>query len=388
MTLGVRCPGDDADEVERDGVGMNSTAAFKYSNLAQKLRRQIAANGLKPGDRFPTEDELVQEHGLSRITIRKALSLLEKDGLLSRKRRVGTVVNRAIDESLDLHLVRGTVLILLANAPAEPATGEEDHALSSVLRGLERALADRGFTAQIVGLGRDEQRDRSRLAQILRRGDIEGVAAVGNCVDRYRDLLRAVPMVNSCTFVPDEMPWVGLSVEEATLECVGYMLDQGHQRVAAVCGPWVDSRALAGFANGARRAHEQRGVAFHRALLYQAFDGESLADLARDILEGPARPTAVFGEDWRVCRAVLKAATDLGVAVPRDLSLAGLGQNTQYIASSVGITAYVPDNERTGEEIGRILAGVIDGRGGPQEPVFVPGRFIVRESVAAPAASS
>ena len=361
---------------------MHSTA-FKYSHLAQKLRRHIASNGLQPGDRFPTEDELVQEHGLSRITIRKALSLLEQDGLLSRKRKVGTVVNRAIEESLDLHLIRGTVLILIANARA--AMGEEDHALSSVLRGLERALADRGFTAQIVGLGRDEQKDRSRIAQILHRGDIEGVAAVGNCVDRYRDLLRVVPMVNSCTFVPDATPWVGLSVEEATFVCVGHMLDQGHRRVASVCGPWVDSRALAGFANGAKRAHEERGVPFHRSLLYQAFDGESLPDLVLDILSAPDRPTAIFGEDWRVCRAILQAAEQLNLDIPRDLSLTGIGQNTQYIASSVGITAYVPDNEKTGEEIGRILAGVVDGRGGPKEPVFVPGRFIVRESVVAPA---
>ena len=73
------------------------------------------------------------------------------------------------------------------------------------------------------------------------------------------------------------------------------------------------------------------------------------------------------------------------MTVPRDLSLAGLGQNTQFITSAVGITAYVPDNEKTGEESGRMLAGVIDGRGGPEAPLFVPGRFIVRESVTAPA---
>jgi GntR family transcriptional regulator of arabinose operon len=360
--------------------------AFKYSDLAQKLRRQIAVNGLQPGDRFPTEDELVQEHGLSRITIRKALSLLERDGLLSRKRKVGTVVNRAIEEPEDLHMVRGTVLILICNAPEN--TNEEDHALSSVLRGLEHFLAERGFTVQIVGLGRNEQKDRTRLSQILGRGDVEGVCAVGNCVDRYRDLVRFVPMVNSCTFVPDVLPWVGMSVEEATFICVGHMLDYGHRRVAAICGPWVDSRALSAFASGCRRAHEERSVPFHRSLLYQAFDGESLTELVREILETPDRPTAVFGEDWRVCRAILNAAEQLKLSIPGDLSVTGIGQNTQYLASSVGITAYVPNNEKTGEEIGRILADVVDGRGRPREPVFVPGRLIERDSVGAPAAAT
>jgi len=162
------------------------------------------------------------------------------------------------------------------------------------------------------------------------------------------------------------------------------MLDRGHRRVSAICGPWVDSRALAAFASGCRRAHEQRAVPFHRALLYQAFDGESLAELAREILESSDRPTAVFAEDWRVCRAVLEAAEQLNLSIPGDLSLAGCGQNTQYLSASVGITAYVPDNEKAGEEIGVLLAGAVDGRHGPREPFFVPGRFIERDSVASP----
>ncbi len=364
MTLGMKTPG------------------FKYLELAQKLRRHIALSKLKPGDRLPTEDELVQEHGLSRITIRRALSLLEKDGLVSRKRKLGTFVTDSSAQPMDLHLIRGTVIILMCGE-ASVANGE-DHALSNALRGLERLLADRGFTVQIMSLGRNEKRDRARLAHILEQGGVEGICAIGPCAEHYRELAGSVPLVHSCTFVPDALPWVGISMEEATFVSVGHMLDQGHERVAVICGPWVDSRALAGFANGCRRAHEQRGMTFHRSLLYQAFDGEALNELAREVIGTDSRPTAIFGEDWRICRAILSAAEQLRLRIPTDLSLVGCGQNIQYLTAPVGITAYVPDNEKVGEEAGRLLAELIDGRSAPSEPVYVPGQLIVRDSVVGP----
>lgn len=362
-------------------TGMKNPS-FKYLQLAQKLRRQIALDGLKPGDRLPTEDELVQTHGLSRITIRRALSLLEKDGLVSRKRKLGTFVSGDVDHAMDLHLVRGTVIILIGNE--SPASGEEDHALSSVLRGLERLLADRGFTVQIMGLGRNEARDRVRLAHIVERGSVEGICVIGPCAERYLELLGSLPVVHSCTFVPDALPWVGIKMEEATFVSVGHMLDRGHRRVAVICGPWVDNRALAAFASGSRRAHEQRGLSFHRTWLYQAFDGEALDELAREILSTDPRPTAIFGEDWRVCRSVLAAAEQLGLKIGADLSLVGCGQNIQYLAAPIRITAYVPDNERIGEQVGLLLTEVIDGRSAPPEPLYVPGRLIERDSVGPP----
>jgi GntR family transcriptional regulator, arabinose operon transcriptional repressor len=367
---------------------------FKYLDLAQKLRRQIALAKLKPGDRLPTEDELVQEHGLSRITIRRALAMLEKDGLVSRKRKLGTFVSSSVQPAVDLHLVRGTVVILICGDVAIRNIGggdverhdfnDEDHSLSTVLRGMERTLADRGFSVQIMSLGRNEDRDRARLRHVMDQGQIEGICAIGPCSEQYRELVRSVPMVHSCTFAPDALPWVGMSMEEATFECVGHLLDRGHQRAAVICGPWVESRALASFAAGARRAHEQRGLAFHRSLLYQAYDGEPLDSLVRDVLSNQPRPTAIFGDDWRVCRAVISAAEQLSLRIPEDVSLVGCGLNIQYLAAPVGITAYLQNNESVGEQAGLLLSELIDGRSPPAEPVFVPGRLIERQSVASP----
>ena len=47
---------------------------------------------MKPGDRVPTESELVSRYGVSRITVRKVLDLLAREGLIVRERGRGTHV--------------------------------------------------------------------------------------------------------------------------------------------------------------------------------------------------------------------------------------------------------------------------------------------------------
>jgi GntR family transcriptional regulator len=45
-------------------------------------------------DRFPTDNELVEEYGVSRHTVREAIRHLNRSGILRRERGRGTVVNR------------------------------------------------------------------------------------------------------------------------------------------------------------------------------------------------------------------------------------------------------------------------------------------------------
>lgn len=65
-----------------------------YYQLRNVLLEQIESGSLVPGDTLPTERELIDRFGVSRITVRQALNSLMADGLLYRQRGLGTFVRR------------------------------------------------------------------------------------------------------------------------------------------------------------------------------------------------------------------------------------------------------------------------------------------------------
>ncbi len=65
-----------------------------YVQLSRALRDMILQQGLQPGDSLPTEEQLRSAYGVSRSTIRDALSQLEQEHLVERRQGVGTFVSR------------------------------------------------------------------------------------------------------------------------------------------------------------------------------------------------------------------------------------------------------------------------------------------------------
>jgi len=84
----------------------------RYHQIAQTLRERIAASG--PGERLDNQRSLAREFGVTLMTLRQALDLLERDGLIARRHGLGTFVARpAIDyDILQLRALAGDLSAL------------------------------------------------------------------------------------------------------------------------------------------------------------------------------------------------------------------------------------------------------------------------------------
>ncbi|EEI17193.1 GntR family transcriptional regulator, partial [Corynebacterium lipophiloflavum] len=81
-----------------------------YVIIAEELRRRIEARELNPGDKLPSERELVEEFGVARMTVRHALDLLQAEGIIARRRgRTGGTFARALPPMIDLCADRGFI---------------------------------------------------------------------------------------------------------------------------------------------------------------------------------------------------------------------------------------------------------------------------------------
>ncbi len=118
-----------------------------YRQLADLITADIRSGKYLPGSRIPSEPQLVADHGLGRPTIRQAIDLLVRRGLLTRRRGSGTYVCDPQQEvdlfSLDgtsasfsksgtpakTHILRPVTLDWVADQPENPFAGKQAYAL-------------------------------------------------------------------------------------------------------------------------------------------------------------------------------------------------------------------------------------------------------------------
>lgn len=67
----------------------------RYQQLYRHIAAEIRSGGLQPGDQLPPERELAETADISRVTVRKAVSLLVEEGLIEQRRGAGSFVAAA-----------------------------------------------------------------------------------------------------------------------------------------------------------------------------------------------------------------------------------------------------------------------------------------------------
>lgn len=77
-----------------------------YQQLADSLRDKIYEGKYAFGDKLPSERSLAEKFGISHLTVRKALAILEEEGMLLRVQGKGTFV-RAQKYSIDMQHMDG-----------------------------------------------------------------------------------------------------------------------------------------------------------------------------------------------------------------------------------------------------------------------------------------
>lgn len=85
---------------QRKAVDFSRSAIARYIQLATLFRRRVESGQWPLDSQIPTVDELADECGVARATIRQALDILEAEGLIERYRAKGTFVRRRPQEEL------------------------------------------------------------------------------------------------------------------------------------------------------------------------------------------------------------------------------------------------------------------------------------------------
>lgn len=94
--------------------------APRYVQVASALRRRIQEGHWAVGDKIATLEELENEFGVARVTVRQAIEMLQDEGLLKSHQGKGTFVTRSPENHRWLHLATdwdSLIDLISANVP-------------------------------------------------------------------------------------------------------------------------------------------------------------------------------------------------------------------------------------------------------------------------------
>jgi LacI family transcriptional regulator len=194
-----------------------------------------------------------------------------------------------------------------------------------MIRGAQEAAQARGRTIVLFNTESDPVEEDRDLRALLGY-DVEGViyATMYHRVVSIPDILDDIPVVlldsePSGRDVPAVVPDEELGGRTATEE----LLAHGH-RVIGFVNDVHDIPAASGRLAGYREALGSAGVEFDPDLV-AAEESESWGGYAaaRRLLERADRPTALFCYNDRMAMGVYRAAAELGLRIPHDLSVVG-----------------------------------------------------------------
>jgi DNA-binding transcriptional regulator YhcF (GntR family) len=132
-----------------------------YEQIRSQVSALVAVGGLRPGDRLPASRDLARDLGIAVGTVQRAYRELEASGVVTSRRRVGTVVadpgRRAGQPHAGEHDPGGEPQ-RPGGRPTSDTSGLVGEARALVARAREQGLSDEAVLALVRGALLPEQR--------------------------------------------------------------------------------------------------------------------------------------------------------------------------------------------------------------------------------------
>ncbi|MGC4005072.1 MAG: LacI family DNA-binding transcriptional regulator [Pirellulales bacterium] len=165
----------------------------------------------------------------------------------------------------------------------------------------------------------------------------------------------------------------------------------GHTRLAYTCGPQrylTHHEGLNGFVDTAKqlklRVPEDRVLVIDTGFEGSAVFANETMKWARKVLSEPNRPTGIICHDGTMARAVIHAATELGLKIPKDLSVTSWGWHLHAQEQFPALATVEFDFRAMVKSAVEMLDSLIQGEEIANSKVVIPPKFIDGSTVAGP----
>jgi DNA-binding LacI/PurR family transcriptional regulator len=329
------------------------------------------------GKKVPTIFDVAELSGVSISTISRVINTPEKVNLNTRQRVYEAIdklgfVPQAEARARALRLKgRIGVITPFFTAPS----------FVQRLRGIARTLSKENFDLIIYTVD-SNNRLQSYLSSLPLTGNLDGLVIMSLPVaetDVKRLLEHNLPTV-LIEFPHPQLNSVGINDVEGGKMATDYLIKKGHQRIAFLGDTDLPEYSihpvnlrLKGFRQAMKVANIEVPKEFVRLARY---DQEQARIVAKELLDDPNPPTAVFAATDFQALGVLKAARQLNVKIPDNLAI--IGFDDLDMAEYEDLTTIRQHLDESGRIAMEILLSHIADHSRPIQHINLPLKLIER----------
>lgn len=263
----------------------------------------------------------------------------------------------------------------------------------NLIKGIQSVCIENGCILQIYNSDDDPEKEMIHAEELSSRVDIRGVIFAGAWTWDHQEPITnlqeagvALCLINRfASGVHADL--LEVEREQGTYDAAVHLLQLGHTRIGCISGipnAAINPDLVAGF----RRALSDYQIKIDEDLVLEtrlSAQGGYRAGL--ELLARENRPTAILARTDRLAIGVMRAAWELSIDIPNDLSIIGYDDEPDARFTRPALTTVRQPQYEMGTRAAALLFERIDNPALPQRQVIVQPQLIVRETTTAPRAA-
>lgn len=252
---------------------------------------------------------------------------------------------------------------------------------------IEEAAFQLGYRVILCNTESDPRKEQMYV-EVLSQKQVDGIIfyATGDKPASINVLLQS-----KLPFVMVDRDLVNIPVDAVlTDNCEGgrlatrHLLQLGHQRIACLIGP-SDENPSAERVVGYRAALLDAGIVPQEDLVLRGdFHSETGRNLTLQLLNRETPPTAIFACNDMMAFGALRAAYQVGLRVPENLSIIGFDGIELGSYSNPPLTTVAQPKDLMGKQAVKMITERLADPYSPPKRIVLPSKLILRESTGPP----
>ncbi|WP_261306183.1 GntR family transcriptional regulator [Paenibacillus andongensis] len=366
-----------------------------YLQIQEHFKQLIQLGAMEENDKFPTEKQLMEQFGVSRMTVSNALTQLAKDGWIYRIPGRGSFVSpEARSEAIE-SLENKQLDSLDVIEPDERASSRkmigfvlpllEDFFAIRLLKGIHSVLANTDYYVSIVLTHNNKEREKEAIQELIKNG-AAGLIIFPNDAETYNEeilvlKLRKFPFVLIDRYLPGFDTHCVCSDNWMSAQlAVNHLWELGHRDIAICSDISIHTMTVDERIRGYMEALKQKGSMINPALIVTDFQLTDTIPIEKHPLYHYLKyrtATAFITLNLKLGMNIADMVEKLGMKVPRDLSILTYDNPSSAIDEKPTFTHIDQHELEIGAKSAELLLRLLNN----QESVTEPNKVIVKSAL-------